>query len=251
MKQKQYTGLTWFQKYLVYPLRKHFPKLKWTYRIKYQVHHKNLFYDEVLVNTWCIRLGKIKCHHSKLLIPHPVNNKNTRTRCETCAKLIIKKSKRQLWRSSAIFIATFEHVSSDFEQVNDYQEKAPLISKTETRDLNLAVTLNFLWYIKSWSENINLENAITKITFRLLACCLSREPRHIPCNIFKTEFYITSNQPHKIKSSIGFVHAVEWMIVWSPINLRIRITDRKKLAWIRKQTATNKDLTLKIKLKSS
>ena len=39
------------------------------------------------------------------------NNKNTRTRCEICSKLTIKKSKRHQWRRSGVFIVNFEHIS--------------------------------------------------------------------------------------------------------------------------------------------
>ena len=38
-----------------------------------------------------------------------VNNKNTRTRCEICSKLTIKRPER--WRHSGVFIVNFEHVS--------------------------------------------------------------------------------------------------------------------------------------------
>ena len=40
-----------------------------------------------------------------------VNNRNTRTRCEICSKLIIKTPERRHWRHSGVFIVNFEHIS--------------------------------------------------------------------------------------------------------------------------------------------
>ena len=40
-----------------------------------------------------------------------VNNRNTRTRCETCSKLTIKTPERRKWRRSGVFIVNFEHIS--------------------------------------------------------------------------------------------------------------------------------------------
>ena len=40
-----------------------------------------------------------------------VNNRNTRTRCEICAKLTIKIPERRHWRRFGIFIVTFELIS--------------------------------------------------------------------------------------------------------------------------------------------
>ena len=40
-----------------------------------------------------------------------VKNSNTRTRCEICSKLTIKKTTNDDWRSSDVFIVTFEHIS--------------------------------------------------------------------------------------------------------------------------------------------
>ena len=52
----------------------------------------------------------------RILFPFPagnymfkVNNRNTRTRCEICSKLTIKKN--DAWRHSGIFIVNFEHIS--------------------------------------------------------------------------------------------------------------------------------------------
>ena len=39
-----------------------------------------------------------------------VNNRNTKTRCETCSKLTIKKSERRQRRRSVVFIINFEHI---------------------------------------------------------------------------------------------------------------------------------------------
>ena len=39
-----------------------------------------------------------------------VNNKNTRTRCETCSKLTIKILEPCHWCRSSFFIVNFEHV---------------------------------------------------------------------------------------------------------------------------------------------
>ena len=40
-----------------------------------------------------------------------VNNRNTRTRCEICSKLIIKTPERPDWYRSGVFVVNFEHVS--------------------------------------------------------------------------------------------------------------------------------------------
>ena len=40
-----------------------------------------------------------------------VNNKNTRTRCETCSKLKIKTPERRQKRRSGVFIVDFEDIS--------------------------------------------------------------------------------------------------------------------------------------------
>ena len=40
-----------------------------------------------------------------------VNNRNTRTRCETCSKLTIKKPEQSQWCRSGVFIVNFEHIS--------------------------------------------------------------------------------------------------------------------------------------------
>ena len=42
---------------------------------------------------------------------HKVNNRNNRTRCEVCSKLIIKTPERRHWRRSGVFIVNFEHIS--------------------------------------------------------------------------------------------------------------------------------------------
>ena len=40
-----------------------------------------------------------------------VKNRNNRTRCEICSKLIIKTPERRHWRCSGVFIVNFEHIS--------------------------------------------------------------------------------------------------------------------------------------------
>ena len=40
-----------------------------------------------------------------------VNNRDTRTRCEICLKLIIKTPERRQCRCSAVFTVNFEHIS--------------------------------------------------------------------------------------------------------------------------------------------
>ena len=39
-----------------------------------------------------------------------VNNRNTRTRCEICAKLTIKIPERRHWRRFGVFIVNFKHI---------------------------------------------------------------------------------------------------------------------------------------------
>ena len=39
-----------------------------------------------------------------------VNNRNTRTRCEMCSKLIIKTPERRHWHRSGVFFVNFEHI---------------------------------------------------------------------------------------------------------------------------------------------
>ena len=39
-----------------------------------------------------------------------VNNRNTRSRCETCSKLTIKTPEQRLWHRSYVFIVNFEHI---------------------------------------------------------------------------------------------------------------------------------------------
>ena len=40
-----------------------------------------------------------------------VNNRNSRTRCETCSKLTIKTPEQRHWRRSSVFIVDFQHIS--------------------------------------------------------------------------------------------------------------------------------------------
>ena len=46
-----------------------------------------------------------------------VNNKNTRTRCETCSKLTLRTPKRRHWRCSGVFVCSSVFIGN-FEQVN-------------------------------------------------------------------------------------------------------------------------------------
>ena len=54
------------------------------------------------------------------------NNRNSRTRCEICSKLVIKTPERRDWRHSGVFIVNFEHIFTlcssiyivNLEQVN-------------------------------------------------------------------------------------------------------------------------------------
>ena len=55
-----------------------------------------------------IRLNKILPADIYLL---KVNNRNTRTRCEICSKLTIKKPEQRQSRRSGFFIVNFEHIS--------------------------------------------------------------------------------------------------------------------------------------------
>ena len=40
-----------------------------------------------------------------------VNNRNTRTRCEVCSKLIMKTPEWRQWGRSGVFIVNYEHIS--------------------------------------------------------------------------------------------------------------------------------------------
>ena len=55
-------------------------------------------------------------HNTQPAIPCPfkVNNRNTKTRCEICSKLIIKTPQRCHWRRSSVYFVNFEHVSHLF-----------------------------------------------------------------------------------------------------------------------------------------
>ena len=47
---------------------------------------------------------------TQLPITCKVNSRNSRTRCEICSKLTIKKTERPHWRRSGVFIVNFEHI---------------------------------------------------------------------------------------------------------------------------------------------
>ena len=51
-----------------------------------------------------IKTLKTRPHYSSVLVKFKVNNRNTRTRCEICSKLMFQ------WRCSGIFFANFEHI---------------------------------------------------------------------------------------------------------------------------------------------
>ena len=53
-----------------------------------------------------------------------VNNKNTRTRCEICSKLTIKRPERCQWRRSGILIVNFEHVIAGWKDNNKHSRTA-------------------------------------------------------------------------------------------------------------------------------
>ena len=63
-----------------------------------------------------------------------INNRNTKTMCETCSKLTIKIPERRQWCRSGVFIVNFEHIPHfvlvflllTFEQVNAGWAKADL-----------------------------------------------------------------------------------------------------------------------------
>ena len=44
------------------------------------------------------------------------NNRNTRTRCEICLKLTIKRPERSQWRRFGVFIVNFEQVNAGWIQ---------------------------------------------------------------------------------------------------------------------------------------
>ena len=50
-----------------------------------------------------------------------VNNRNSKTRCKTCSKSIMKILERGHWRRSGVFTVNFEHISHVFPSVSiDY-----------------------------------------------------------------------------------------------------------------------------------
>ena len=57
-------------------------------------------------------------HFSQIILEYPagiynrnVNNRNTKTGCEICSKLITKTPERRQWLRSDVFIINFEHIS--------------------------------------------------------------------------------------------------------------------------------------------
>ena len=89
------------------------------------VYYFILFYKEVICLTrWCIHILNTFRFLAGIYL-FRVNNRNTRTMCETCSKLTIKTSERHHWRRSGVFIVNSEQISHysgvftvDFEQVN-------------------------------------------------------------------------------------------------------------------------------------
>ena len=96
------------------------------FAIAFQQNHSDLFgnfYLNASHYRWInyIKFSFCSCHPCPAgTCTFKVNNRNTRTRCEICLKLIIKKAERRQWHRSDIFIVNFEHISHDalvFEQV--------------------------------------------------------------------------------------------------------------------------------------
>ena len=76
------------------------PKLNHSYTII-----KDL--SEMINKRW----SELSCNYPADIYLLKVNNRNTRTRCETSSKLTIKTPERRHWRHSGIFIVNFELVS--------------------------------------------------------------------------------------------------------------------------------------------
>ena len=78
-------------------------------------------YPGILLETLKIKLPRLillKICQQEQLTNNPaiiyllrVNNRNTRTRCEICSKLIIKTPEGCHWGRSDVFIVNFEHIS--------------------------------------------------------------------------------------------------------------------------------------------
>ena len=54
---------------------------------------------------------KEKIHSIAGIYLFKINNRNTRTRCKICSKLIIKTIERRQWRRFGVFIVNLEHLS--------------------------------------------------------------------------------------------------------------------------------------------
>ena len=65
--------------------------------------------DSELVNVWLDLAADSRAEEPAG--NKKVNNRNTRTRCEICSKLTIKKPERRHWRRSDVFIVNFKHIS--------------------------------------------------------------------------------------------------------------------------------------------
>ena len=84
------------------------------------IFRKRVFYTCKISNAFlsvsCYRLLFITNTSAASIIPassymSKANNRNTRTRCQICSKLIIKTQERRQWCRSGTFIVNFEHIS--------------------------------------------------------------------------------------------------------------------------------------------
>ena len=89
---------------------RHWPQLTGDDAITTRSHDKQYYiYDSVGIIT--SKLDKRMDQDTACIYLLQVNNKNTRTRCETCSKLKIKTPERRQKRRSGVFIVDFEDIS--------------------------------------------------------------------------------------------------------------------------------------------
>ena len=73
--------------------------------------------DQCNVVSWCT--ARFHSKNPVGIYKFKVNNRNTRTRCETSSKLTIKTPEQWQWHHSGVFIVNFEHISIvNFERAN-------------------------------------------------------------------------------------------------------------------------------------